>query len=79
MLQMGYILPYIPIQRMQYASRMEKGELGLPVVPSVPPIHNDTVHTSSHPKSSYTVEEKKRFHQVLSEIEGKGLIINETI
>jgi hypothetical protein len=79
MLQMGYILPYIPIQRMQYASRMEKGESGLPVVSTVPPIHNDTVHTSSSQKSRYSVEEKKRFHQVLSEIEGKGLIINETI
>jgi hypothetical protein len=79
MLQMGYILPYIPIQRMQYASRTEKAEQGLPVVSMVPPIQNDTVHTSSYQKNRISLEEKKRFHQVLSEIEGKGLIINETI
>jgi hypothetical protein len=76
---MGYILPYLPIQRMQYASRMEKAEQGLPVVSIVPPIQNDSDHTSSKQKRSISLEEKKSFHQVLSEIEGKGIIINETI
>lgn len=76
---MGYILPYIPIQRMQYASRMEKAEQGIPGVSSVPSIQNDNIHSSSQPRKSFSIEDKKRFHQVLSEIEGKGLIINETI
>lgn len=75
---MGYILPYIPIQRMQYASRMERPEQGLPIVSKVPPIQNDNVHTFNHNKK-FAVEEKKRFDQILSEIEGKGLFLNETI
>jgi hypothetical protein len=76
---MGYILPFIPIQRMQYASRMEKAEQGIPVVSSVPPIQNETIHTFTNQKKSNSADAKKRFHQVLSEIEGKGLILNETI
>ncbi|MBY6036282.1 hypothetical protein KUV80_06445 [Fictibacillus nanhaiensis] len=76
---MGYILPYIPIQRMQYASRMEKPEQGLPVISNVSPIQNNDVHTPLHQKKNELLHEKKTFHQVLSEIEGKGLIINETI
>lgn len=76
---MGYILPYIPIQRMQYAIRMEKPEQGLPVVPVVPSIKNDTFHTPDDQKKRNSIEGKKRFQQVLNEIEGKGLIINETI
>jgi hypothetical protein len=79
MWQMGYILPYIPIQKMQYASRMEKSESGLPIVSHVSPIQNDTVHTSSSQKDRHLLDKKKRFDQVLSEIEGKGLHINETI
>jgi hypothetical protein len=79
MLLMGYILPYIPIQRMQYAIRMEKPEQGLPVVSVVPFIKNDTVHTSDDQKNRNSIEGKKRFQQVLNEIEGKGLFINETI
>ncbi|MDR7072059.1 hypothetical protein [Fictibacillus barbaricus] len=76
---MGYILPYIPIQSMQYANRMEKGEQGIPVVSSVPIIQNDIQNSfSAHHKTSQ--EHKKiSFQQVLSRIEGKGLIINETI
>jgi hypothetical protein len=79
MLLMGYILPYIPIQRMQYAIRMEKLEQGLPVVSVVPSIKNDTVHTSDDQNKRNSIEGKKRFQQVLNEIEGKGLFINETI
>ncbi|MBN3555032.1 hypothetical protein JYA63_12190 [Fictibacillus nanhaiensis] len=75
---MGYILPYLPIQQMQYASRMEKAERGLPVVASVPPIQNEDVR-SFQQKKSLTFEEKTSFNQILSEIEGKGLMINETI
>jgi hypothetical protein len=79
MLHMGYILPVIPIQRMQYASRMEKAEQGIPVVSCVPPIQNDTIHKFTNQKNSYPASEKKRFHEVLSEIEGKGLLLNETV
>ncbi len=75
---MGYILPYLPIQQMQYASRMEKAERGLPVVASVPPIQNDDVRSFQHQKR-LTFEEKRSFDQILSEMEGKGNIINETI
>ncbi|KZE63394.1 hypothetical protein AWM68_15375 [Fictibacillus phosphorivorans] len=75
---MGYILPYIPIQRMQYASRMEKPEQGLPVVSYVPPIQNNNVHTFNHSKK-LDIEKQRRFDQILSEIEGKGLFLNETI
>ncbi|ANX12092.1 hypothetical protein ABE41_008740 [Fictibacillus arsenicus] len=76
---MGYILPYVPIQNIQYAVRMEKPQRGLPVVSAVPPIQNETVPTPSSQKNHDPSGVKKRFHQVLSEIEGKGLIINETI
>lgn len=76
---MGYILPYVPIQSMQYAVRMEKPPRGLPVVSVVPPIQNETVSTPFNLKNHNPSSVKKRFHQVLSEIEGKGLIINETI
>lgn len=75
---MGYILPYIPIQRMQYASRMEKPEQGLPVVSQVPPIQNNNVQTFNHNKK-LDLEKQKRFDQILSELEGKGLFLNETI
>ncbi|MCM3719156.1 hypothetical protein [Fictibacillus phosphorivorans] len=76
---MGYMISYMPIQSMQYASRMEKSEAGLPVVPRISPIRNEKFPIPLNLKSSYAFKEKKRFHQVLAEIEGKGLIINETI
>ncbi|WNB90575.1 hypothetical protein [Bacillus sp. NEB1478] len=76
---MGYILPYLPIQSMQYANRMEKMGQGIPVVSSVTPIQNDIKNKfSEHHKSSQN-HKKLSFQQVLSRIEGKGLTINETI
>lgn len=76
---MGYILPFIPIQRMQYASRMEKAEQGLPVISSVPSIQKDHVHNLHNQKKRYSLEENRRFDQILSELEGKGLFFNETV
>ena len=76
---MGYILPFIPIQRMQYASRLEKTEQGLPVISSVPPIQNNHVHNFHVQKKRYSLEENRRFDQILSELEGKGLFFNETV
>jgi hypothetical protein len=79
MKQMGYILPYLPIQRMQYASRMEKGKQGIPDVPNVSRIQNEHMKLLNQQSSTFIKDNKQSFHQVLSEIEGKGTTINETI
>jgi ABC-type transporter Mla subunit MlaD len=76
---MGYILPYLPIQRMQYASRMERSKQGIPEVPTVPPVQNEIIKLLNQKKSKFIKDKKQSFRQVLIAVEGKGATINETI
>jgi hypothetical protein len=75
---MGYIMPYIPLQLMHYASRMEKPKQGLPILSNVPPIQNETMSILNSKKRN-APSEKKKFDDVLLNIDGKGLFLNETI
>jgi hypothetical protein len=76
---MGYILPFIPIQSMQYANRMVRSEQGIPVITRVPHIQNETRNKYIPLNNNDSEHKKISFQQVLSSLEGKGLMINETI